>query len=528
MVPLRLDMTAHVRPASLRVEITNDDDETDDRLSFHAYASELLQQKPQRSGAAQASSSLKRRCGLTLSNYLESVLSFQIHLSEPFFISTFDPASLTPPQPKSISNGAPGAKSTTTGKAVSSVGATNGVAPVGHAGAAFRRTPLSASTKKSKSSQVQPPPPPTLPPPSCFTPALTATTHVGGAPSGIVVTAVNDDVEEIQRSHPSVASGATHATAKAGMALGHPHSVVMKNFHSLRPSENVRATIGFQLSEDILDQVQKLRKLQLQQRQQQQQSEQQQQQLEVSNVGISSNVADLVATPTSNPPSPFAAPSLPPPLADVNEDSSSIRRGFQLIAGDSEYEEKLVIDKTLEVLFANGDSQRLPVRSILHLPVLTLGKEEIDFGVSFIGQTCQAEVVLFNKSNCDAEWTVSQVEIDDNDVGDGPDAKRMMTSEGRKERGGGESAEEATLSQAFEISPTSGFLSGFGGGSGDGSGGSRKDSSFETRLRVSFCPSATRDYVASFEIGGKLGEAKRTLRVKGRGSRDEAHVALYR
>ena len=50
---------------------------------------------------------------------------------------------------------------------------------------------------------------------------------------------------------------------------------------------------------------------------------------------------------------------------------------------------------------------------------------------------------------------------------------------------------------------------------------------FETRLRVSFCPTDARDYETVFEVRGLLGEQRRRLTVRGKGSRDEAHVAVY-
>ena len=537
MVPLRLDMTAHVRPASLRVEISNDEDaEEEDRLSFHAYASELLPARPlAKDGAvlprATAAASLpsQRRCGLTLSNHLESVLAFQLNLSQPFHISTFDPAAppSLPAAASSLKRNAGGGATTiaasTVKGAASSIAAMTQAGGAGGGGAAPLLSRLSvhtgqgglgdgaassiaASKKTTKSSRH---------PPASATTTRAAVTVVNDAGEEEEEDGVETGAAGKSRRHPSALTAHTAVTAAAPSLTPapplYPLSVVTKNFHSLRPSENVRASIGFKLTEDILEEVGKLRVMAEKAAKDEEEEGVEKKEGEAG-VGIKPAGDDhhqVGLLTVNNAASPLPPPPLPP-------------RGFQLVV-DSEYEERLVIDKTLEVLFNNGDAQRLPVRAILHLPVLGLAQQEIDFGVSFLGQTCEAEVTLFNRSHCDAEWAAVMVTSTPTTTTTIP---TTQTREGLKNTRKGERREAETES-VFTVTPTNGFLSAFGKSFGKGGAVAGNGDCFETRLRVSFCPCSAREFEAVFEIGGKLGEAKRRLRVKGQGSRDEAHVALY-
>ena len=510
MVPLRLDMTARVRPAHLHVRVSNDDDEDDERLSFHVYASELLRGGVGAGGGESAASG-RRRCGLTLSNHLESVLSFQLSLADPFLISAFDPKAPPPPSTtkatastKAVAasrrTGLSGGKSASTKKSTKSTkGLVGGVTPAPSAAAAdisggaasvLRGDAYSAarmndndriSSNNNINSRV----------------GNNINSRVGNNSNNIdsrvgdnnvnsrVGANDDDDYEngEIRQRHRFPSSAVT-----ASEAAPAPLSVVAKEYYALRPLENVHASIGFQLTAELLSEVQMIRREQDQLQQQQlpqQQQQQQQQHLQIQQ--------------------PQHQPQLQPQR----------RRGFELVS-DSVYEEKLVIDKTLDVVFNNGDVQRLPVRAVVQLPVLGLNVGRIDFGESFIGQVCEAEIVLFNRSHCDSRWTVERVVTTTMIEGGGGGGATAATAERCSKK---DEAEE----NIFSIFPTSGFLTAFGGGVG----GSSK-SSFETHLRVEFCASAVRDYEAVFEIGGQLGERPRRLTLKGRGSGDEATVALYR
>ena len=482
MIPLRLDMTAHVRPACLRVEFSNDEDDGEgEKLSFHAYASELLR------GLKNAPP--KRRCGLTLTNNLESVLAFQLLLSDPFFVSTMDPM---PPPPKVAKS----SRASSAAAAATLVVATSIAAGV----AASRYTGVrSAASTARKTKSVAAPSHATpshfsksLPPHSMAPPTPTVVSANHGAFSADAFPSRAADGADGDYDDDDAAGDDEDDRPLSPISPGgfHPLSVVSKDCHSLKPFENVKANIGFRLSSEILREVDKLRKQSESRRTDDPQLQQQQRPLPAQQ-----QQSRQLRFPSATDHSKEAAAAA--------RSSSPVRRGYSLLtSSDSPFEERLVIEKRLEIAFNNGDFQRIPVVATLHLPVLALDRNEIDFGVSFLEQRCQAEVVLFNRSNCDSEWIVE--------------------SEVENSYDGGETA--------FSVSPSGGFLRGFGKRGRTAvaaASASADDASFEARLVVSFCPSASREYKAVFRVRGKLGEVNRILTVKGKGSRDEAHVAVF-
>ena len=80
--------------------------------------------------------------------------------------------------------------------------------------------------------------------------------------------------------------------------------------------------------------------------------------------------------------------------------------GIELVR--SEDGPQLLFRLPLNVEFDNGSFQTVPLEATVIMPCLQLATDTLDFGVCFVGQTCERTVIISNPTGSNSYWQCKQ------------------------------------------------------------------------------------------------------------------------